>query len=152
MYAKSPFQADKRLVLAASDVSSRYSRRGRTQYERIADYIEGVIGGKTGNYMIFFPSYQFLFQVQKVLEERQEQGKLKFEWKAQSSNMSEEEREEFLLSFKEEPKESFAGLCVMGGSFFRRDRSERRETDRSDHHRNRTSTGKSGTGDLKGIF
>lgn len=83
MYAKSPFQADKRLVLAASDVSSRYSRRGRTQYERIADYIEGVIGGKTGNYMIFFPSYQFLFQVQKVLEERQEQGKLKFEWKAQ---------------------------------------------------------------------
>ena len=97
VYAKSPFQADKRLVLAASDVSSRYSRRGRTQYERIADYIEGVIGGKTGNYMIFFPSYQFLFQVQKVLEERQEQGKLKFEWKAQSSNMSEEEREEFLL-------------------------------------------------------
>ena len=117
VYAKSPFQADKRLVLAASDVSSRYSRRGRTQYERIADYIEGVIGGKTGNYMIFFPSYQFLFQVQKVLEERQEQGKLKFEWKAQSSNMSEEEREEFLLSFKEEPKESFAGLCVMGGIF-----------------------------------
>ena len=53
VYAKSPFQADKRLVLAASDVSSRYSRRGRTQYERIADYIEGVIGGKTGNYMIF---------------------------------------------------------------------------------------------------
>ncbi len=151
VYAKSPFQADKRLVLAASDVSSRYSRRGRTQYERIADYIEGVIGGKTGNYMIFFPSYQFLFQVQKVLEERQEQGKLKFEWKAQSSNMSEEEREEFLLSFKEEPKESFAGLCVMGGIF-----SEgidlKEETDRSDHHRNRTSTGKSGTGDLKGIF
>ena len=67
--------------------------------------------------MIFFPSYQFLFQVQKVLEERQEQGKLKFEWKAQSSNMSEEERKEFLLSFKEEPKESFAGLCVMGGIF-----------------------------------
>ena len=31
--------------------------------------------------------------------------------------MSEEEREEFLLSFKEEPKESFAGLCVMGGIF-----------------------------------
>ena len=27
VYAKSPFQADKRLVLAASDVSSRYSRR-----------------------------------------------------------------------------------------------------------------------------
>lgn len=79
VYAKSPFQTDKRLVLAASDVTTRYSRQGRTQYERIADYIEGVIGGKTGNYMIFFPSYQFLFQVQKVLEERQEQGKLKFE-------------------------------------------------------------------------
>ena len=31
--------------------------------------------------------------------------------------MSEEEWEEFLLSFKEERTESFAGLCVMGGSF-----------------------------------
>ena len=143
VYAKSPFQADKRLVLAASDVSSRYSRRGRTQYERIADYIEGVIGGKTGNYMIFFPSYQFLFQVQKVLEERQEQGKLKFEWKAQSSNMSEEEREEFLLSFKEEPKESFAGLCVMGGIFSEGiDLKEERLI----------GAIIIGTGDLKGIF
>ena len=35
VYAKSPFSPENRLVLAASDVSSRYSRRGRSQYERI---------------------------------------------------------------------------------------------------------------------
>ena len=40
VYAASPFPQKNRLVLAASDVSSRYSRRGRVQYERIADYLE----------------------------------------------------------------------------------------------------------------
>lgn len=117
VYAKSPFKAENRLVLAASDVSSRYSRRGKDQYERISDYIEAVIRGKTGNYILFFPSYQFLEAVQDILEKRQAEGGLGFRFMAQASHMSEEDRERFLLKFEEEPKESFAGLCVMGGIF-----------------------------------
>ncbi len=117
VYARSPFKAENRLVLAASDVSSRYSRRGKSQYERISDYIEAVISGKTGNYILFFPSYQFMEAVQDILERRQAEGGLGFHFMAQSSHMREEEREEFLLRFEEEPKESFAGLCVMGGIF-----------------------------------
>ncbi len=117
VYASSPFKAENRLVLAASDVSSRYSRRGKSQYERISDYIEAVISGKTGNYILFFPSYQFMEAVQDILERRQAEGRLGFHFMAQSSHMREEEREEFLLRFEEEPKESFAGLCVMGGIF-----------------------------------
>lgn len=117
VYAKSPFKAENRLVLAASDVSSRYSRRGKSQYERISDYIESIIKGRTGNYILFFPSYQFMEAVQEILEKRQTEGSLGFRFMAQSSHMSEEEREEFLLRFEEEPKESFAGLCVMGGIF-----------------------------------
>ena len=117
VYAKSPFKAENRLVLAASDVSSRYSRRGKDQYERISDYIEAVIRGKTGNYILFFPSYQFLEAVQDILEKRQAEGGLGFRFMAQASHMSEEDRERFLLRFEEEPKESFAGLCVMGGIF-----------------------------------
>lgn len=117
VYARSPFKAENRLVLAASDVSSRYSRRGKSQYERISDYIEAVISGKTGNYILFFPSYQFMEAVQDILERRQAEGSLGFHFMAQSSHMREEEREEFLLQFEEEPKESFAGLCVMGGIF-----------------------------------
>ena len=117
VYARSPFKAENRLVLAASDVSSRYSRRGKSQYERISDYIEAVISGKTGNYILFFPSYQFMEAVQDILERRQAEGGLGFHFMAQSSQMREEEREEFLLRFEEEPKESFAGLCVMGGIF-----------------------------------
>ena len=54
VYAKSPFSPENRLVLAASDVSSRYSRRGRSQYERIADYLEVIIRERKGNYMVFF--------------------------------------------------------------------------------------------------
>ena len=58
VYAKSPFKAENRLVLAASDVSSRYSRRGKSQYERISDYIESIIKGRTGNYILFFRPIQ----------------------------------------------------------------------------------------------
>ena len=59
VYAKSPFKAENRLVLAASDVSSRYSRRGKDQYERISDYIEAVIRGKTGIISCFFHHISF---------------------------------------------------------------------------------------------
>ena len=77
----SPFQADKRLVLAASDVSSRYSRRGRTQYERIADYIEGVIGGKTGNlHDLFSHLISSCFRYRRFLRNGRT-GKLKFDGK-----------------------------------------------------------------------
>ena len=48
------------MVLAASDVSSRYSRRGPSEYEKIVDYICRVVEGKKGNYMVFCPSYQYL--------------------------------------------------------------------------------------------
>ncbi len=37
VYARSPFSAEKRLLLLGQDVSSRYTRRNRTEYERIAD-------------------------------------------------------------------------------------------------------------------
>lgn len=117
VYAASPFPQKNRLVLAASDVSSRYSRRGRVQYERIADYLETIIRGRKGNYMVFFPSYQFLEQMEKVLEEREKLRPLGFDRVCQSGRMTEEEREGFLSRFEEEHNRSFAALCVMGGIF-----------------------------------
>ena len=55
VYAKSPFSPENRLVLAASDVSSRYSRRGRSQYERIADYLASHYPGTEGQLYGIFP-------------------------------------------------------------------------------------------------
>ena len=117
VYARSPFPRENRLVLAASDVSSRYSRRGPSEYEKIVDYICRIVGGKKGNYMIFCPSHQYLHSIEDILARREAEGGLAFTWLAQSSHMAEEDREAFLQSFEEERECSMAALCVMGGIF-----------------------------------
>ena len=94
--------------------SSRYSRRSRSEYEKIADYIEKIVQERTGNYMVFFPSYQYLDSVQAVLEERERKKPHPFIWFSQQSHMTEEEREEFLSRFEAGRQQSMAALCVMG--------------------------------------
>lgn len=117
VYAKSPFPQENRMVLAASDVSSRYSRRGPSEYEKIVDYICRVVEGKKGNYMVFCPSYQYLHAIEDILAAREASGALSFIWNAQTNHMTEEDREAFLQSFDEERDCSMAALCVMGGIF-----------------------------------
>ena len=52
IYADSTFDSKKRLLAMATDVSTRYTRRSRSEYERIAGYINAVVMQKTGNYMV----------------------------------------------------------------------------------------------------
>lgn len=111
VYAPSPFQKEKRLLLIGSDVSTKYTRRGEEEYERILQYIEIIIKAKKGNYMVFFPSYQMMQQVYERSENRIPNIIM------QSNSMTEQEREEFLEAFQESPKESVVGYCVMGGIF-----------------------------------
>ena len=98
VYARSPFSPDKRLLLLGQDVSSRYTRRNHTEYERMADWLAVMAGGKKGNYLAFFPSYRMMLD--------------------QKSGMKEEEREAFLGRFEEKEQEkSLLGFCVLGGIF-----------------------------------
>lgn len=60
MYAQSVFDPEKQGIYAVSDVTSRYSMRSAQQYARIAACIRSFTGQRHGNYMIFFPSYDFL--------------------------------------------------------------------------------------------
>lgn len=113
VYANSPFPRENCLLLVGSDVSSRYTRRNRREYERVTDYIRRIAAGRVGNYMVFFPSYQYLDRVREVLEE---QG-AEFDWAVQKSRMDEKEKEEFLERFEEERTRTFVALCVMGGIF-----------------------------------
>lgn len=112
VYARSPFDAGKRLLLIGTDVSSRYKRRGEEEYQRMADYILRTTKGKKGNYLVFFPSYQMLEAVFPLC--LGEPGLLCIR---QDSGMDEAEREQFLEEFEKERKESLAAFCVMGGIF-----------------------------------
>ena len=113
VYANSPFDRKNRLLLVASDVSSKYTRRTRREYERVAEYIRRIAGGRAGNYMVFLPSYQYLERIREVFEELG----TGFDWAVQKSRMNEREREEFLEQFETERKRPFVALCVMGGVF-----------------------------------
>lgn len=114
VYANSPFDSSKRCVVVATDVSSKYTRRNRTEYEKIASYIKSVVKAKSGNYLVFFPSYLFMEQVYDIYIEEFLASDEKI--MMQTSQMTEEEREIFLKEF-EETKGSLLGFCVMGGIF-----------------------------------
>ncbi len=112
VYAKSPFDPANRLLLVGTDVSSRYSRRVASEYERMARYIHETVTVKTGNYLVFAPSYQVMEQVADRCVAYEDMECIR-----QESGMEEEEREAFLKEFEKERNHSLVGFCVMGGIF-----------------------------------
>ncbi|MBS6647059.1 MAG: ATP-dependent DNA helicase [Clostridiaceae bacterium] len=116
VYAKSPFPLENRLLLVAADVSSRYKRRNTSEYMKIVEYIRKIVAGKAGNYMVFFPSYQYMHAVETVMEQTPGLSD-EFEYITQETNMGEAERDTFLKFFETGRKKSLAALCVMGGIF-----------------------------------
>ncbi len=132
IYAKSVFDPAKMGIFIASDVSSRYQQRGDEMYRRIASCIDSIVRARSGNYLVFFPSHQFLGDVYDVYRE-QFNSDLDVEVLLQGSYMTEEAREAFLSRFtvgndldlgsvinmdiEVTEDKSILGFCVMGGIF-----------------------------------
>ncbi|MBB5263230.1 Rad3-related DNA helicase [Catenibacillus scindens] len=118
MYADSPFKEENRLLMAATDVSSRYTRRNQEEYEKISDYIRDISRARNGNYLIFFPSYVYMENVFEVFSSRElSKAGHGFEVHVQENSMSEEARQEFLDVFKAKTHSTVLGFCVLGGIF-----------------------------------
>lgn len=113
VYVNSPFPEENRLLMVAEDVSSRYTRRSPSEYRKVADYIRIVTQSRPGNYMVFFPSYQYMGEIEEILEEEP----LKVDLLVQGQGMGEAEKAEFLEEFEKERSHSLAAFCVMGGVF-----------------------------------
>ncbi len=132
VYANSVFDTEKRLLLMANDVTSKYTRRSEEEFYNIAKYIEEIVKKRHGNYMVFCPSYNFLQEVYMMYQEYFADEET--ECIIQSDYMNEAEREEFLRYFEgneeldlqaslgmeieyvEEDK-YLIGFCVLGGIF-----------------------------------
>ena len=81
----SPFPPENRLVLASGGVSSRFRLRTPAMYGSVAREVARCADNVPGNVAVFFPSYDFLGKVEKLLEptvrdrrlvvERREHGK-----------------------------------------------------------------------------
>ena len=113
VYVNSPFPEENRLLMVAEDVSSRYTRRSPSEYRKVADYIRIVTQSRPGNYMVFFPSYQYMGEIEEILEEEP----LKADLLVQGQGMGGAEKAEFLEEFEKERSHSLAAFCVMGGVF-----------------------------------
>lgn len=126
VYAKSTFDENRKALLIANDVTSRYTRRSEEEFRRIARYIHEVVRQRHGNYMVFLPSHLFLEQVYDCFMESYYDADI-MECIVQEDYMSEAKREEFLLRFQENERCDLAigeadesiliGFCVMGGIF-----------------------------------
>ena len=115
IYAKSPFEEEKRGLLIGYDVSSKYTRRGYREYRKIAEYIRSFVSIKKGNYLVFFPSYRLMQDVFEIY--RSEFDSPDVDWVLQTPSMGEADREIFLENFGEDNAKTLVGFCVMGGIF-----------------------------------
>ena len=111
----SPFEKEKRILAITEDVTSRYTRRGEKEYEKIVRYLEICLEKRPGKYMIFFPSYEMLSAVYEIAEK----STLNFvsELIVQEPYMEERRREEFLERYQKKSKKSLIGFCVLGSIF-----------------------------------
>ena len=114
VYADSCFDPEKLGILVGTDTSTRYRRRSKAEYDKIARYIGAALRRRKGNYMIFFSSYKMMEEVAEPLSGQLPDG---YEMIMQHSRMTEAEREQFLKAFDKDREGGLAGLCVMG-SFF----------------------------------
>jgi len=122
IYAESPFDTKKRLLLLGNDVSTKYTKRGEEMYRKYAIYLLKMAASKQGNYLAFFPSYRFMQEVYEefeiLLQSKNISDTVKnTEYAMQSQYMTESAREIFLENFEEDRDVSFVGFCVLGGIF-----------------------------------
>lgn len=126
VYAHSVFPTENRGLMVARDVTSKYTRRGQKEYERIAEYLHAMVWSKKGNYLAFFPSYAFMEEVYRTYISMYAGEEV--EYLLQHEDMTEEDREGFLnafhspqdpeyLEWQQPSNRALLGFCVLGGVF-----------------------------------
>ncbi|RXI96452.1 ATP-dependent DNA helicase [Anaerobacillus alkaliphilus] len=109
----SPFD-EKNVEVFVSPISTKYKDR-QASVEKIITVLRDTIHKHTGNYLVFFPSYEYLSQ---VLEQYQEDViEEDIELLVQSKLMTEKEREQFLEKFQPKASGIRIGFAVLGGIF-----------------------------------
>ena len=108
----SPFPDGNLRLLVYDRISTLYRQRTDTKVQ-VAQAISSLVSQKTGNYLAFFPSYEYLTMVLEVFQATAPEGEVII----QAPAMSEQDREAFLDRFDRENRQSLIGFAVMGGIF-----------------------------------
>jgi DNA excision repair protein ERCC-2 len=111
----SPFPRENFCLPVANRVSTLYKYRERTK-SAIAYMINALVNQQPGNYLIFFPSYQYMKMVHNLFVLVNPAMKCI----VQSPGMTEGERDAFLENFTVDNRakgKTLVGFAVMGGVF-----------------------------------
>ena len=108
----SPFPPENLAVLVHDRIPTHFKARAETLAE-VVQSIGTLVQGRSGNYLVYLPSYQYLKSVREefqgvfpavpILEQR--------------SGMTEPERDAFLAAFASEQPGTLVGFAVLGGMF-----------------------------------
>ena len=108
----SPFPPENLAVLIHDRIQTHF--KGRT--ESMGDVVAAIgtlVSGRRGNYLVYFPSYQYLNDVLREFQVSYPTVPVL----VQRPGMTEPERDEFLAAFSVEHGETLVGFAVLGGIF-----------------------------------
>ena len=108
----SPFPGENLTLFVSDRISTFYRDREKTRLQ-VAKAICTLINQKKGNYLIFFPSYEYMMMVFESFKSHCPDSEMML----QTPGMSESERDEFLNRYRQAYPKSLVGFAVMGGIF-----------------------------------
>ncbi|HEY4414926.1 MAG TPA: ATP-dependent DNA helicase [Verrucomicrobiae bacterium] len=108
----SPFPPDHLAVLIQDTIQTHFKGRSAS-LGKVADAIGATVQGRTGNYLVYFPSYQYLNSVLAEFQSRHPQIRCL----VQQPTMTEAARADFLAAFWAKHPEILVGFAVLGGIF-----------------------------------
>lgn len=111
MKLPSPFPKENLLLLVRGDISTRYKDRVNS-YKSISNSIISLVKQKKGNYLVFFPSYQYMNDVINIFPNDDNINII-----IQTKEMDKIQKDDFLNNFKSNPEKTTIGFAVLGGSF-----------------------------------
>lgn len=90
----SPFPPENKEVIIKYDIDTRYRYREKSYYP-ICNYINSTLENHYGNFLVFFPSYEYMKKVYETYSENYSSENIY----VQDNIMTEEDRKEFLERF-----------------------------------------------------
>jgi DNA excision repair protein ERCC-2 len=112
LYLPSTFPRENLGLFTATNISTLYRQRENTKL-KVAKTLKNFVRQKNGNYLFFFPSYQYMRMVYEAFNK----GYSELETFIQTPMMTEPERDAFLERFTQKNPLTIVGFAVMGGIF-----------------------------------
>lgn len=107
-----PYDRENLCVCIMDKLSVKYQFRSQNA-GAVADAIYSTVSRRDGNYMVYFPSYAYMSEVQTLFKYKYPHIKTVM----QAQNMSEEARRGFLDAFRIGNRTTLVGFCVLGGIY-----------------------------------